>query len=68
MTVNRIYVEIPDLSSNNDDRNAPIMMDRKSKGTMSPQAHARVDEKHFEIFGPRFSKTVRESMKMFSSV
>ena len=27
---------------------------------MSPQTHARVDEKHFEIVGPTFSKTVGE--------
>ena len=31
------------------------------KGTISPQAHARVDEKHFEIVGPTFSNTVGES-------
>ena len=24
------------------------------KGTLSPQAHARVDEKYFEIVGPTF--------------
>ena len=30
------------------------------KGTMSPQAHVRVDERHFEIVGPTFSKTVGE--------
>ena len=28
------------------------------KRTMSPQAHARVDEKQFEIGGPAFSNTV----------
>ena len=35
---------------------------------MSPQAHARVDEKHFEIVGPTFSNTVEEFRKSFSSV
>ena len=30
------------------------------KGTMSSQAHARVDEKHFEIVGPTFTNTVGE--------
>ena len=34
---------------------------------MSPQAHARVDEKHFEIVGPTFSNIVREFRKLFSS-
>ena len=32
---------------------------------MSPQAHARVDEKHFEIVGPTFSNTVGEFRKLF---
>jgi len=31
----------------------------KDKGTMSPQVHAQVDEKHFEIVGPTFSNIVR---------
>ena len=39
----------------------------KLKGTMSPQAHVRVDEKHFEIIGPTFSNTVGDQ-KLFSSV
>ena len=34
---------------------------------MSPQAHAHVDEKHFEIVGPTFSNTVGEFRKLFSS-
>ena len=38
------------------------------KGTMSRQAHARVDEKHFEIVGPTFSNTVGEFRKLFLSV
>ena len=38
------------------------------KGTMSPQAHGRVDEKHFEIVGPTFSNTVGKFRKLFSSV
>ena len=38
------------------------------KGTMSPQAHARVNEKHFEIVGATFSNTVGEFRKLFSSV
>ena len=32
---------------------------------MSPQAHARVDEKHFDIVGPAFSNTVGESEAVF---
>ena len=35
---------------------------------MSPQTHARVDEKHFEIIGPTFSNTVGEFRKLLSSV
>ena len=35
---------------------------------MSPQAHAGVDEKHFEIVGPTFSNTVGEFRKLFSSL
>ena len=31
------------------------------KKTMSSQAHARVDEKHFKIVGPTFSNTVGDS-------
>ena len=38
------------------------------KGTMSPQADARVDKKHFEIVDPTFSDTVGEFRKLFSSV
>ena len=38
------------------------------QGTMSPLAHARVDEKHFEIVAEFFSSTVGESRKLFSSV
>ena len=38
------------------------------KGTVSPQAHACVDEKHFEIIGQTFSNTVGEFRKVFSSV
>ena len=38
------------------------------KGTMSPQAHARIDEKHFEIVGPTFSNTVGEFRELFASV
>ena len=30
----------------------------KLKGTMSPLAHACVDEKHFGVVGPTFSNTV----------
>ena len=30
----------------------------KLKGTMSPQAHVCVDDKHFETVGPTFSNTV----------
>ena len=36
------------------------------EGTMLPQAHARVDEKHFEIVGPTFSDTTGEFRKLFS--
>ena len=32
------------------------------KGTMSSQARARVDERHFEIVGPTFSNTVKEAV------
>ena len=35
------------------------------KGIMSPQAHARVDEKHFEIVGPTFPNNVGEFKKLF---
>ena len=35
---------------------------------MSPQAYARVDEKHIEIVGPSFSSTVEEFRKQFSFV
>ena len=35
---------------------------------MSPVAHARVDEKHFEIVGATFSDTVGEFRKMLTSV
>ena len=35
------------------------------KGTMSSQAHARDDEKHFEIVGPTFSNTIGEFRKLF---
>ena len=35
------------------------------KGTMSPQAHARNDAKHFEIVGQTFSNTVVESKALF---
>ena len=38
------------------------------KGLCHPQAHVRVDEKHFEIVGPPFSNTVGEFRKLFSSV
>ena len=31
---------------------------------MSPQVHAQVDEKHFEIVGPIFSNTVREFKRL----
>ena len=31
------------------------------------QAHARVDEKHFEIVGPTFSNTVEEFRNLFES-
>ena len=34
-------------------------------GTMSPQTHARVDEKPFEIVGPTFSNTHGEFRKHF---
>ena len=34
------------------------------KGTMSPQVHPQVDEKHFEIVGPTFSNTVREFKRL----
>ena len=33
---------------------------------MSPQAHARVDEKHFEMVDPTFSNTVGEFRKSFT--
>ena len=36
------------------------------EGTMSPQVHARADEKHFEIVGPTFLNIVGEFMKLFS--
>ena len=36
----------------------------KVKGTMSPQVHAQVDEKYFEIVGPTFSHTVREFRRL----
>ena len=35
---------------------------------MSPQAHARFDEKQFEIAGTTFSYTVEEFRESFSSV
>ena len=35
---------------------------------MLPQAHARVDERHFEIAGPTFSNIVGEFRKLFLSV
>ena len=38
------------------------------KRNMPSQAHARVDEKHFEIVRPTFSNTVGEFRKLFSSV
>ena len=38
------------------------------KGTISPQVHAPVDEKHFEIVGLTLSNTIGESMKLFLSV
>ena len=38
------------------------------KGTMPPQAHVRVDGKHYEIVGPTFSNTIGEFRKLFSSV
>jgi len=31
---------------------------------MSPQVHAQVDEKYFEIVGPTFSHTVREFRRL----
>ena len=34
------------------------------KGTMSPQLHAQVDEKHFEIVGPTFSNIFREFRRL----
>jgi len=34
------------------------------KGIMSPQVHAQVDGKHFEIIGPTFSNTVREFRRL----
>ena len=39
------------------------------KGTTSSQAHARVDEKHFEVVGPIFPNTVgvQEAVFMFES-
>ena len=40
----------------------------KLKGTMPPQAHVRVDDKHFETVGTTFSNTVGEFRKLFSSV
>jgi len=36
----------------------------KVKGTMSPQVHAQVDEKYFEIVGPTFSNIVREFRRL----
>ena len=39
-------------------------MTTKLKGTMSPQMHVQVDEKHFEIVGPTFSNTVREFRRL----
>ena len=38
------------------------------KGTMTPQAHAHVDEKQFEIVGSAFSNTVGEFRWLFSFV
>ena len=38
------------------------------EGLLSPQSHAHVGEKHFEIVGPTFSNTVGEFRKLFSSV
>ena len=35
---------------------------------MSPKAHARVDDNHFEIVGPTFANTVGEFRKLLSSV
>jgi len=34
------------------------------KGSLSPQVHAQVDEKHFEILGPTFSNIVREFRRL----
>ena len=35
---------------------------------MSPQVHARIDEKHFKIVGPPFSNTVGEFRELLSAV
>ena len=46
-----------------------VSPDTHLKGPMSSQAHARVDENHFEIVGKTFfSNTVGEFRKLFSSV
>ena len=44
-----------------------LMVNQRIEGTMSPQAHARVDEKYFVIVGTTFSNTVGEFGKLLSS-
>ena len=41
---------------------------QSTKVTMSPQVHAQVDEKHFEIVGPTFSNTVREFKRLLCRI